>query len=74
MVLDHSKRESGRYDVLYIDLNANGDLTEPTERLVGQAAGNDIRFGLPDLTDPATAPSTPISRPGSPESPLPPSC
>ncbi len=42
------------YDVVYVDLNANGDLTEPTERVVGKMAGNDIRFQLPDLTDPIT--------------------
>ncbi len=54
MVLDHSKPEVELYDLLYVDLNANGDLTESTERLVGQVEGNDIRFRLPDLKDPAT--------------------
>jgi hypothetical protein len=54
MVLDHSKPGTNRYDVLYVDLNANGDLTEPTERLVGQLQNNDIRFSLPDLKDPVT--------------------
>ena len=42
------------YDVLYADLDADGDLTEPAERLVGRVEGNDVRFRLPDLTDPAT--------------------
>jgi len=36
MVLDHSNRGAERYDILYVDLNANGDLTEPSERLVGR--------------------------------------
>jgi len=54
MVLDRSRRDAERYDRLYVDLNANGDLTEPTERLVGQLENNDIRFRLPDLKDPVT--------------------
>jgi hypothetical protein len=54
MVLDRSKPEVERYDLLYVDLNANGDLTEPAERLVGELQGNDVRFGLPDIKDPAT--------------------
>jgi hypothetical protein len=53
-VLDQSKPEAELYDLLYVDLNANGDLTEPTERLVGQVEGNGIRFRLPDLKDLAT--------------------
>src|SRR5262245_43879783 len=36
MVLDRSKPDAGPYDILYIDLDADGDLTEPGERLVGQ--------------------------------------
>ena len=52
MVLDHSKPGAELYDLLYVDLNANGDLTEPAERLLGQVKGNDIRFHLPDLKDP----------------------
>jgi hypothetical protein len=54
IVLDHWKPESEQYDLIYVDLNANGDLTEPTERLVGKLEGNDIRFRLPDLKDPMT--------------------
>jgi hypothetical protein len=54
IVLDHSKPETERYDLLYVDLNADGDLTEPTERHVGEVEGGDVRFHLPDLTDPAT--------------------
>jgi len=54
MVLDRSKPEIERYDRLYVDLNANGDLTEPAERLAGQLENNDVRFRLPDLKDPVT--------------------
>ena len=54
MVLDHSKPEAELYDLLYVDLNANGDLTEPTERLVGQVKGTEIRFRMPDLMDTTT--------------------
>jgi hypothetical protein len=54
MVLDQSKPEIDRYDLLYVDLNANGDLTELTERRLGEIDDNDIRFQLPDLKDPVT--------------------
>jgi hypothetical protein len=54
MVLDRSGPAAEVYDVLYVDLNANGDITEPAERLAGQARGNDVRFVMPDLKDPAT--------------------
>jgi hypothetical protein len=39
MVLDHSKPTVERYDLMYVDLNADGDLTEPTELVVGQEEG-----------------------------------
>ena len=54
LVLDQSKPKGELYDILYVDLNANGDLTEPMERVVGEVQGNDVRFSLPDLKDPAT--------------------
>jgi hypothetical protein len=54
MVLDHSDPKTAAYDVLYVDLNANGDLTEPNERLEGARERGDIRFSLPDLKDPVT--------------------
>ena len=54
MVLDKSKPTAALYDVMHVDLNANGDLTEPTERVVGKAEGDTVRFILPDLKDPAT--------------------
>jgi hypothetical protein len=53
MILDRSKPDAESYDVLYADLNANGDLTEPAERFVGQVERNNVRFRLPDLKDPA---------------------
>src|SRR5262245_59355344 len=54
MVLDRSRPDAAPYDVLYADLDADGDLTEPAERFVGQVEGNNVRFRLPDLKDPAT--------------------
>jgi hypothetical protein len=54
MVLDRSQPETERYDLLYVDLNANGDLTEPGEHFVGEMVNNDVRFRLPDLNDPVT--------------------
>jgi hypothetical protein len=54
IVLDQSTPQSRRYDLMYVDLNANGDLTEPAERFAGKLEGNDIRFRLPDLKDPVT--------------------
>ena len=54
MVLDHSKPTAELYDLIYVDLNADGDLTDPTERAVGQAEGDSVRFQLPDLKDPVT--------------------
>jgi hypothetical protein len=54
LVLDKSKPDADHYDVLYADLNGNGDLTESAERFVGQTEGGDVRFKLPDFKDPAT--------------------
>ena len=54
IVLDHSRPAAEFYDVMYVDLDADGDLAGPMERVVGQAEGNAIRFRLPDLNDPAT--------------------
>ena len=51
MVLDKSKPDTEAYDVLHIDLNADGDLTGPGERLV---KGKDDRFQLGTFKDPAT--------------------
>jgi hypothetical protein len=57
MVLDKSKADAIRYDVLYADLNGNSDLSEPSERFTGEAEGPDRRFRLPDFKDPATGAS-----------------
>ena len=54
MVLDQSKPTAERYDVIFVDLDADGDLTDPAERVVGQVEGDSVRFHLPDLKDPVT--------------------
>ena len=36
-VLDQSEPGSGVYDILYVDLDGDGDLNEPAERCVGEA-------------------------------------
>src|SRR5262245_12490307 len=48
-VLDQSDDSKADYDVLYFDRNANGDLTEPGERLVGPGP-----FRVGTFQDPAT--------------------
>lgn len=50
LVLDKSKRDRTDYDILYIDLKADGDLTAPAKRLTAKEG----RFVLTQLTDPAT--------------------
>jgi len=40
-VLDQSEPGSGIYDILHVDLDGDGDLTEPAERFVGQAPHSD---------------------------------
>jgi hypothetical protein len=52
MALDQSKPDAAGYDVLYADLNGNGDLTEPEERHTERDSQG--RFQLPNFTDPAT--------------------
>jgi len=55
-VLDKSKADLPYYDVVYLDKNGNGDLTEPGERFVGtynkELKNLTIRVG--DLTVPGT--------------------
>src|SRR5262245_43295150 len=51
LVLDKTRPDGANYDVLHIDLNGDGDLTGPGERLT---AGPDGKFKLTDFTDPAT--------------------
>lgn len=55
MVLDKSAPSQSQYDVVYVDLNANADLTDNGERIttvIGEHG--ESRFKLPDFTDPAT--------------------
>lgn len=54
LVLDKSKADVDRYDLLYADLNANGDLTESAERFAGQVQDNSVTFRLPDFKDAVT--------------------
>lgn len=51
MVLDKTKPDATSYDVLHVDLDADGDLTGPGERLV---KGKDDRFQVGTFKDPAT--------------------
>ncbi len=52
MVLDQSNGAQGKYDVLFIDLNGDGDLTDDKERWVTKNGSN--RFTRPTLIDPNT--------------------
>ena len=54
LILDKSTPTADRYDVLYADLNGNGDLTETAEKFTASAAEGDVRFLLPDFKDSAT--------------------
>lgn len=55
MVLDQSDADSEGYNVLYADLNGNGDLTEANERLTAaNSESSRPMFNLPDVTDAAT--------------------
>lgn len=54
LVLDKSKADADRYDLLYADLNGNGDLTETAKRFAGKVEDNSVTFRLPDFKDPAT--------------------
>jgi hypothetical protein len=53
-VFDKSKPDNPNYDVLYFDRNANGDLTEPSKRIVGTFQNGRIRFAVGSFKDPAT--------------------
>jgi hypothetical protein len=50
LVLDKSKPDAAGYDVLYIDRNADGDLTGPGKRV--EVQGGELKLG--ELTDPAS--------------------
>src|SRR5260370_12276823 len=53
-VLDSSKRDSARYDILYVDRNADGDLTPSAKRVVAKSQPGRPVFSLPHSTHPAT--------------------
>jgi hypothetical protein len=54
LVLDKSKPDTTAYDVLYVDRNADGDLTASDERLVGKTEAGVTVFTLLEFKDPAT--------------------
>ena len=51
MVLDKSSADNEKYDVVYVDFNGNGDLTEPTEKVTAKSDGSRVRFQFPDVID-----------------------
>jgi hypothetical protein len=54
-VFDKSKAAGSDYDVLYFDRNANGNLTEADERIVGKPEGKEsLVFAVGSFKDPAT--------------------
>jgi hypothetical protein len=53
IVLDKSKPDTDQYDVLYVDHNADGDLTASNKRLTAKAEGESGLFTLSKFTDPA---------------------
>jgi hypothetical protein len=53
IVLDKSKPDADHYDVLYVDRNADGDLTASDERLVAKQEGGNSIFTLAKFSDPA---------------------
>jgi hypothetical protein len=54
LVLDKSKADGAAFDVLYLDRNADGDLTASDKRLVGKTEEVNTHFSLPEFKDPAT--------------------
>src|SRR5262249_22640740 len=53
-VLDKSKPDAPDYDVLYFDRNADGDLTPPEDRVVGNVGADGVTFDVGSFTDPLT--------------------
>lgn len=53
-VFDKSDRDQAEYDVLHFDRNANGDLTDPDERIVGLDSDRGMQFDVGDFNDPVT--------------------
>lgn len=55
MVLDKSDADRDVFDVLYADLDGDGDLTDTSERFTAEdGTESSSRFSLPDFTDPAS--------------------
>jgi hypothetical protein len=54
IVLDSSKPGLGLYDVLYVDRNADGDLTASGNRLLAESPEGHPVFSLAEFKDPAT--------------------
>src|SRR5207247_2318486 len=54
IVLDKLKQDAPCYDILYVDRNADGDLTASDERLVAKAPEGLPVFSLAKFKDPAT--------------------
>ncbi|MGQ0613109.1 MAG: hypothetical protein ACT4PV_05155 [Planctomycetaceae bacterium] len=53
-MLDRSKETAQAYDLLYLDRDADGDLTEDGERIVGTAQGTGTRFDIGDFRPPGS--------------------
>ena len=51
MVLDKSAEDGDKYDVVYVDFNGNGDLTEPKEKVVSKSGESRVKFQFPDVVD-----------------------
>jgi hypothetical protein len=62
-VLDQSRPETSRYDVLHLDVNANGDLTDAGERFeaaAGSGSGESpVVFQIGRFVQPGSASETP---------------
>jgi hypothetical protein len=58
-VFDKSAKDQTHYDVLYLDIDADGDLTESAERVVSptRASGKEAMatFAFPEFTEPGSA-------------------
>jgi len=59
-VLEKSRRDTPVYDVLHLDLNANGDLTDPGERFTGKESdGAETVFTIGRFVQPGTPAEAP---------------
>jgi hypothetical protein len=53
-VLDISADDMDQYDVLYFDRDANGDVTDPGERIEGMVEQGSVTFDIGEFKDPCT--------------------